>query len=444
MLSDVIAALATTPGRGAIAVVRMSGAGCHDIAARSLASFDASDPRRVRHTRAVNPQTSEVLDDVLYTVWSGPNSYTGEDMVEISTHGGVLTPTEVLSSLLQSGARIASAGEFTRRAVVNGKMDLLQAEAVGDLIDATASAQRRMAMAQFDRGLSARIDGLRQAVLELEALISYEIDFPEEDDGPVPEERIKSAFETLRRDLRALVASSKGGERVRSGALVVIAGRPNVGKSSLFNALVGSDRAIVTHIPGTTRDAVETPVECGGFPFRLVDTAGLRATEDAVEALGIEVSRRYLEQADLILVCVEAMDDLSSEEQVFFEAHQGSALLIRTKRDLADQVHGAGVGVSVETGDGVAELRDALAERAFGDLSGGSVDAVLTRERHRVALTRGAEELDAFWDARGTGLETVVAATHLRAVVGALEEVIGVVTTDDMLDRLFSSFCVGK
>lgn len=392
------------------------------------------------------PRTHEVLDEVLYTAYRAPASYTGEDLVEIGTHGGLLVPGEVLGALLAAGARLAERGEFTRRALANGKVDLLQAEAVADLVDATAPAQRRAALAQLDRGLSERIAALRDEVLSLEALVSYDIDFPEEDSGPVPPARIDDAIARLDQALGGLLRTAAEGERLREGALAVIAGRPNVGKSSLFNALLGTERAIVTEIPGTTRDAIEAPATCAGFPFRLVDTAGLRDSADRIERLGIDVSRRYLAAADLVLLCVEACREPDDEEQRFAGQLGSRAVLVRTKADLASaSADQQGITVSAVTGAGLAELRAALARVAFSTLAQrGEVEPVVTRARHRTALERARDEVREFRAARGARLEGAVAATHLRAAVSALEDVIGLVTREDVLERVFSSFCVGK
>ncbi len=450
MLSDTIAALSTPPGRSGIALIRISGEKAHAVAAAVLADFRAEPLRTTRLTRAVHPQTGDPLDEVLYLAYRRPSSYTGEDMVEVTTHGGLLIPAEVLGALLAAGARTAEPGEFTRRAVLNGRLDLLQAEAVGDLIEATAPAQRRAALGQLDRGLSHRIGELRDGVLELESLVSYEIDFPEEDSGPVPPERIADAIARLRRRLGDLIDTAGEGERLREGALAVIAGRPNSGKSSLFNALLGSERAIVTHIPGTTRDAIEAPVTCNGFPFRLIDTAGLRSTQDTVERLGIEVSQRYLDAADLVIFCVEAGRDLSVEERDFLGAVRVPAVTVRTKVDLLEAgarppASAREVAVSAETGEGLVTLREALAGHAFTTLAGrGDVEPVVTRARQRAALERAVAEVTQFAAARASGLESAVAATHLRAAVTALEDVIGIVTTEDVLERVFATFCVGK
>ena len=283
-------------------------------------------------------------------------------------------------------------------------------------------------------------------MLGLEALIAYEIDFPEEDDGPVPAERIAGAVEAVERSLTGLLGTAVEGERLREGALAVIAGRPNTGKSSLFNALLGSDRAIVTEIPGTTRDAIEAAATCEGFPFRLIDTAGLRESDDTVERLGIEVSRRYLAAADVVLFCAEAGRPLDAAERAFLAAADVPAVLVRTKLDrCAHDDPGDGIAVSVVTGEGLPLVREALAARAFARVAEDPVlEPFVTRARHRISLERAREEIGGFCTARSQGVDTAVAATHLRAAVGALEDVVGVVTTEEVLDRVFSSFCVGK
>ena len=448
MLSDAIVALATPPGRSALALIRLSGRNAFAVAACCLAPFRADTPRRVFRTQLRHPTSGEPIDEVLAVCFAGPESYTGEDLVEISTHGGLLVPADAVAALAAAGARPAAPGEFTRRALLNGKMDLLQAEATADLIDAGSPAQRRRALQQLDRGLSQRLEGLRTEVLELEALIAYEIDFPEEDEGPVSPQRVERAWRVARERVAHLLRTAPEGERLREGALLVIAGRPNAGKSSLFNALLGRERAIVTEIPGTTRDAIEAGAVIDGFPFRLVDTAGLRDSEDRIERLGIEVSVRYLEAADLVLYCEEP-GDAGEGRDAFVSRCQAPVVIVRTKSDLAPSdrptVGPSDLRVSVVTGEGLAELRRRLAEVAFGTLlTLGDVEPVVTRARHRDALQRALAELDRFQEARGAGVEAAAAATHLRAAVGALDDLIGVVTPDDVLDRVFASFCVGK
>lgn len=417
--------------------MRLSGSGCFDVAARCLEPFHPSPPRTVFRARLVHPESREPIDDCLAACFPAPHSYTGDDLVEFSTHGGLVTPAAALAALIAAGARPAAPGEFTRRAVLNGKMDLLQAEATADLVDAGSPAQRRRALQQLERGLSDRLAGLRGEILELEALIAYDIDFPEEDEGPVSPERVGRAWDAVRGRVAALLKTAPEGERLREGALLVIAGRPNAGKSSLFNALLGTERAIVTEVPGTTRDAIEAHAIIEGFPFRLVDTAGLRDSEERVERLGVEISKRYLNAADLILFCRDAAEDRLPD------VGEKPVVEIVTKRDLRGRP--AGMSVSVVTGDGLPELRRRLAEVAFGRLLAlGDVEPVVTRARHRSALERALTELDAFWAARTSRVDAAATATHLRAAVLALDNLIGTVTPEDVLDRVFAAFCVGK
>ncbi len=445
MLTDVIGAIATPPGRSAVALIRLSGDGAHSVASAVLTSFRIEPLRAARLSPAVHPGSGELLDEALYVSYRRPASYTGEDMVEISTHGGMLVPAEVLGALLGAGARQAEPGEFTRRALANGKIDLLQAEAIGDLVAATAPAQRRAAIGQLDRGLSRRISTLRTDVLELEALCCYEIDFPEEDGGPVDPGRIEEAIADVRQSLSSLLATAVEGERLQDGAICVIAGRPNAGKSSLFNALLGRERAIVTEIPGTTRDAIEAHATCDGFPFRLIDTAGLRKSDDEVERIGVEVSHRYLAAADVILLCIDAAEGMSDEDERFVSDASAPVIVVSTKADLAANAQLQGMPVSALNGSGLDRLRQQLAELAFSTLgSRGDVEPVVTRERHRVALELARDELTAFAAARTDGLDGVVAATHLRAAVNALDDIIGVVSGEEVLDRVFATFCVGK
>jgi len=441
MLSDPIVALATPPGRAALALIRLSGRGAFELAARCLAPFHPEPARTVFRAQLHHPTSGDAVDDVLAVCFPGPHSYTGEDLLECSTHGGLLVPADAIAAFAAAGARPAEPGEFTRRAVLNGKMDLLQAEATADLIDAGAPAQRRRALQQLDRGLSRRLEALRSEVLELEALIAYEIDFPEEDEGPVRPERVVAAWRAARERVAQLLGTAPEGERLHEGALLVIAGRPNAGKSSLFNALLGRERAIVTEIPGTTRDAIEASTVIEGFPFRLVDTAGLRDSDDRVERLGIEVSRRYLGAADLVLFCEAPGEEGWGMRDAFLAQCGAPVVIVATKSDLRSD----GIGVSVVTGQGLADLRRRLAEVAFGKLlTLGDVEPVVTRARHRDALERALAELDCFAAAREARVEAVAAATHLRAAVLALDDLIGVVTPDDVLDRVFATFCVGK
>ena len=439
---DTIVAIATPPGRGALAVVRASGPRALAIGER-LARPWPDGPRTATLARIVD-EHGTTLDEAIVVAYRAPASFTGEDSVEITCHGGAMTPATIVAAFVALGARPAEPGEFTRRAVLNGKIDIVQAEAIGDLIDAGTRAAQRIALAQLDGGLSRRINALRDGVVDLEALCAYDIDFPEEDDGPIPPARIREATARVAADLDALLATAPMGEIVREGAVVVIAGAPNVGKSSLFNALLGKRRAIVTDIPGTTRDALEAVTEADGWPVRLIDTAGLRESTDVVERLGIEVSREYLDRADVVLACGDTGESLGRAIEAAREA-RAVVIPVRTKSDVAGS-GGAGIPVSAQLGTGLAELTAAIATALASARGALSLDAPLvTRARHRHAIQRARDEIRAFASAWERGsVPPVVAAVHLRTVTRELEELVGAVDVEDVLDRLFSSFCVGK
>jgi tRNA modification GTPase len=448
--ADTIVAQSTPAGRSAIAVVRLSGPDAHRIARRHLSPFP--DDARTVKLAAFRTLDDEIVDHPLVTRFDAPHSYTGEDLVEISTHGGSVSPVRVMEQLVSSGARPAAPGEFTRRAVLNGKLDLLQAEAIGDLIGAQSRAMHRAAVNQLDRGLSRRIEQLRDAILHVEALLSYDIDFPEEDEGPIPRERIAAAAHGVIDRMDGLLATAPAGELVREGALVVIAGLPNAGKSSLFNALIGRARAIVTEVPGTTRDAIEAVVEGARWPLRLVDTAGLRETSDVVERLGVELSERHVRGADVVLACGDSPETMQlTLSRVTALAPDAALVPVRTKSDLARDIperasDGRTVLVSAESGEGLQQLLGRIELEIDRRAHAPEPDTpVLTRARHQAALSAAREEVVAFLHAWEKGdLPATVTASHLRAAAGALTELVGVVDVEDVLGRVFEEFCVGK
>ena len=401
--------------------------------------------RRGTHAHVTNADGT-VIDDVVATFFRAPRSSTGEDVLELSCHGGWTAPALLLARVLGAGARQALPGEFTRRAVLNGKLDLVQAEAIGDIIDARSQAAFRVARRQLDGGLSTRLEQLRKEVLHLEALLAYDIDFPEEDDGPVSPARIAEASLAIIEALEALLATSDQGALVHDGALIVLTGAPNAGKSSLFNALLGEARAIVTEIPGTTRDAIEAVVDSGGWPLRLVDTAGVRETLDPIERLGVETTRRYLERADVIVHCVDGCsgDSTNAETPDF---HDVPVIRAFTKADAATEHPSRdAVPVSAFTGHGLDALLTAISRQLSESRGSLIFDApILTRARHQFAVRGALEEIRAFDDAwRSQSLPAPVAAVHIRAAADLLGELIGSVRTDDVLDAVFSNFCVGK
>jgi tRNA modification GTPase len=422
-------------------MIRLSGKGAFEVAERVIAGFRRK-PARLASLATFRDPAGEPIDRGIYTVFPGPGSYTGDDLVELSCHGGLQVPARLLAALQTAGARPAAPGEFTRRAVLNGKLDLVQAEAVGDLIDATAPAQARAALHQLEGGLSRRLATLRDSLIEVQALLSYDIDFPEEDDGPISPERVTRQIETASDQIKLLVSGAPSAERLREGALLVFAGRPNAGKSSLFNALLGSARTLVTEIPGTTRDAVEAHTDFLGWPVRLADTAGLWDAPQEIDRLGVEVSRRYLAAADLVLLCVESGRELGEDEIAITAARP--TLVVRTKVDLAE-APGDGLAVSVITGAGLGPLRRVTAERVFSDrINLADIEPALTRERHRTALVRAQEALAQAVPHLGRSGDAVLAAHHVREATAALDELLGAVDIEEVLDRVFSSFCVGK
>ncbi len=448
---DTIVALATPSGRGALALLRVSGAQALEVL-RAVTGRVSFAPRMATRVRLRHPISQVPLDDALVTWFPTPRSFTGEDTAELTVHGGVAVSSAVLGACLAAGARMAEPGEFTRRALLAGKLDLLQAEAIADLIDARSQALHRAALEQLDGGLSRRLLNLRHECLGLEALLAYDIDFPEEDDGPVQPARITRAVASVLSSLDELLATAPSVPLLREGAIVVLAGAPNAGKSSLLNALSGEARALVTDMPGTTRDAIDVLLDTPGVPIRLVDTAGLRETTDVVERLGIEVSTRWLARAHVVLACGETAAAVHETQRVVRgllpEARAAVPVFgVLTKQDEVSAIDGRLLCTSAERGTGLRELLEAV-QRELATRYGVVEPEVprLTRERHQAAVRAAREELAAFRDAweGGAGVPALVAAVHVRAAVAALDEVIGAVSLEDVLDRLFREFCVGK
>ena len=382
-------------------------------------------------------------------------------------HGGNYVSTQVLAALVAAGAVPALAGEFSERAVRHGKQDLLQAEAVADLIDARSRAMHRAALTQLSGALTQRLLQLREALIGVEALLAYDIDFPEEDDGPQPRTGIAAAARDVLAALGALGATLPMAELGRDGVAVVLAGAPNAGKSSLFNALLGDARAIVSEIPGTTRDALEALVDERPYPWRLIDTAGLRDSADRLEQLGVEVSGRWLARAGVVLVCAEDDAGLAHTAHVVAAASRAPQLWVRTKADVRAAATPPDAAVrQPASGDAPASLRPAAPTIAVSAHAGAGLDAlraairaavtaahpvpaedqpIVTRARHAAALEVARREVESFveaWEAEA--LPAPVAGTHLCAAITALEDLTGAIDVEDVLERVFRSFCIGK
>jgi tRNA modification GTPase len=431
---DTIAAIATPAGRGGIGVVRVSGPAVQRIGASVLGQLP---PARVATHAAFRDASGETVDEGVALYFPAPHSYTGEDVLELQGHGGPVVMHAILGACVDAGARIAEPGEFTRRAFLEGKLDLAQAEAVADLIDAASREAARSALRSLSGEFSAAVAALAGGLVELRALTEAMLDFPEEDVELLHRDDAARRLAEVRRLLEEVLGKSRQGSLLRSGVHVVLAGRPNVGKSSLLNRLAGEERAIVTEIPGTTRDALREPVQIEGVPLVLVDTAGLRVASDAVERLGIERTQRELEQADVVLAVYEA----ASGQATLAGLPPGTARIdVYNKADLAPGFAppAGALAVSARTGDGLRELRAAILRSAGWSAAGEPV--FLARERHVRALERAQAHLAVAAGERRWELF----AEELRLAHVALGTITGEFGADELLGEIFARFCIGK
>ena len=471
-----ICAIATPPGHGGVGVIRISGPeavslcaplvrlhngrGLRDSPSHRLQMADLLEPRLQRHavvqTTSATRDEPIVLDRALAVVMHAPHSYTGEDVVEIQCHGGPILLEKICSLLVSQGARLADPGEFTRRAFLNGRLDLAQAEGVLDTIQAKTQAGLRVAQELLQGKLSEDVRNVQNILTGLLARVEAGIDFVEEDIAFVTENEVQTQVTESIAHLDRLLATWDAGRLLREGAKVVLVGRPNVGKSSLLNALLRFDRAIVTSTPGTTRDTLEETVTIEGVQIRLVDTAGLRSTEDPVEAEGVRRTQGTMEEADLLLVVLDGSAPLSVEDRGILEetTNKNRVLVINKidrpqawsepeRRGIESAAASMVVGTSAQTGSGIDRLRRAIREALPSCLESRET-VVVTRLRHRDALERARDALRHAQEGAQARLSAEFVSVDLRASVQALGELTGEVTTEDLLDRIFSDFCIGK
>ena len=459
-LSDTIAAIATPHGQGGIGIVRVSGCLALSIARKIFRSPQRASPvdfpsHTLNYGHIVDPTTGNVVDEVMLGIMRSPKCYTAEDVVEFNCHGGGALLTTVLDLTLQAGARLAEPGEFTRRAFLNGRIDLAQAEAVVDLIRSKTDLTRQIAVDGLAGRLSKEVNSLNDRLANLLAEVEASIDFPEEELDFLDLDGMRRAAQTVQDRLEQLIATASDGKIVRDGIDIAILGKPNVGKSSLLNGLLRSKRAIVTEIPGTTRDTIEETLNLRGIPVNLTDTAGIRRTEDIVERQGVERSKRYLDSAALILMVFDASEPLADPDiELLEEASSRSAILVLNKIDLPIattpqdlQLHAplkTVVKTSMLRGEGIEELKSTVLRHVIGgDFVPGDLP-IITNVRHDDALRRAQTALAHAIASLDAKMPPELIALDLRGSLDAVGEIVGKTTTEDILDRIFSQFCIGK
>ncbi|MBI1919991.1 MAG: tRNA uridine-5-carboxymethylaminomethyl(34) synthesis GTPase MnmE [Geobacter sp.] len=453
-LRDTIAAISTPAGEGGIGIVRVSGPDAERIAARIFRKKEGGFQSHLFYYGAiVEPETGFCLDEAMAVLMHAPRSYTREDVLELHSHGGTLVVQNVLQLALREGARLAEPGEFTRRAFLNGRIDLAQAEAVIDIIRSKTDLALEVAQSQREGSLSHRIGEMKGGLVQLLALLEAHIDFPEEDIEPASRDEISARVAGFTLEIGEMLATYGEGRILREGIAVLIAGRPNVGKSSLLNSLLREKRAIVTSIPGTTRDIIEEVVNIRGIPLRLMDTAGIRETEDLIEQEGVRLTREQIPRADLILFIVDASLPLSDEDLAIYEVIRAKPhVVLLNKSDLLEQPvasfprDAVTCSISALTGEGLDALKDQIADMFLhGRIDDARSQVLINNSRHRDALERASIPLQRFsenYTLLGGLLELL--AADLREAVNALGEITGETSTDDLLDLIFSQFCIGK
>lgn len=459
--NDTIIALATPSGVGSIAVLRISGNQALSICSNYFRSVSGKS-LKMQKTHTVHlghiMDGSRTIDEVLVTIFKNPNSYTGEDVVEISCHGSIFIQQEILQLFLRNGCRMANAGEFTLRAFLNGKLDLSQAEAVADVIASDSAASHQIAMQQMRGGFSNEIAKLREELLNFASLIELELDFAEEDVEFADRTQFKALIDRILHVLKRLIDSFAVGNVLKNGIPVAIIGEPNVGKSTLLNVLLNEERAIVSDIAGTTRDTIEDEIVIQGIAFRFIDTAGIRDTKDVVESIGIKKTFEKIEQAQVVLMLMEALEFLTNEEKVSMEIQklknkhpQKPLLLLANKADVLQESERKELLdmfpqvylLSAKKGEGIDEVKEAL----HGFVNTGALrnnETIVTNSRHYDALLKAFEEIQKVKYGLETGLSGDLLAIDIRQALYHFGEITGEITNEDLLGNIFANFCIGK
>jgi tRNA modification GTPase len=455
MFDDTIAAIATPIGEGGLAVIRLSGRDALQVADACFVPAGTSAKPSTAPTHTIHfgkiVRHGRTVDEVLVSVMRAPRTFTREDVVEITCHGGILPAKTVLDTVLENGARLAGPGEFTRRAFLNGRLDLAQAEAVADLIHSRTELALQAANEQLAGKLSQRINELRDEMVRTLAHIEAHIDFPEEDIAPDTQDQLLARLERGVAFMDELLQTASEGQILRRGIRAAIVGRPNAGKSSLLNQLLGRDRAIVSPVPGTTRDTIEETASIRGLPVVFIDTAGLREARDEIEGEGIRRSRQALEQAELVLHVLDHSEPFTPADEAFLaEFRHKKRLLVRNKVDLPARLQlpaslaETAVEVCCLTGKGIERLKDAIKERIWSGEIKSEMLEVMINSRHQDALRRARAATLRTVEALRAGQTLELAALDLRIAVNAVGEIVGKTTTEDLLDLIFSQFCIGK
>ena len=456
LMSDTIVALATPTGRSGIGVIRLSGSQALSIASKMAGNEVELQPRHAHLVELADPKTSETVDEAVVTYFKAPNSFTGEDVVEVSCHGSPVLLRRVLDICLAADARMAEPGEFTLRAVANGKMDLSEAEAIRDLIDAQTTASARQAVRQMRGEFSHQLQPIKDELLDVIVVLESALEFVEDDLPETQAESIRRRMVKVSTDVGKIASTFQAGKLIRDGLRVALVGRPNVGKSSLFNALLGSDRAIVTEVAGTTRDQIHERLTIGDIPVSLIDTAGLRETGDTVESIGVERSKQTMADADLVLILVDASEKLTQEDRdiaasvtelnhvvlinkidkVSPEALQDFQSKIKNLKSTIERV-------SAKTGDGLENLKKAIVA-PFAPVDVSSNGFLVTDARHHDLLTRAHTEIEQSIESLDQKQSEEIVLVGLHNAMRYLGEITGETTTEDMLTRIFATFCIGK